>query len=80
MKRRERGQYVKQLVNEGAGMTGMRIGVVTSSGPRQFSVCWESGHRSRYAQGNGLALMDWRDWPEAACRQVKDTIFRHCGI
>lgn len=80
MKKRERGQYVKEPVNEGAGMAGMRIGVVINAGPRQYSVCWESGHLRRYSQGNGLQLMDWRDWPDTARRSVKDTIFRHCGI
>jgi len=34
-RRRERGQYVKELVNEGVGMTGLRIGVVTQAGPKQ---------------------------------------------
>jgi len=45
VKKRERGQYVKELVNEGAGMMGLRIGVVTHVGPRQYTVCWEGGRR-----------------------------------
>jgi len=80
MKKRERGQYVKALVNACAGMTGLQIGVVAQAGPRQYTVCWDSGHRRRYAQGYALQLMDWRDWPEAARRKVQDEIFRHCGI
>lgn len=79
-KKRERGQYVKALANAGAGMTGLQIGVVTQAGPKQYTVCWEGGFRSRYTQGYTLQLMDWRDWPDAARRQVQDEIFRHCGI
>ncbi|HSX23029.1 MAG TPA: hypothetical protein VLE97_09670 [Gaiellaceae bacterium] len=75
-----RGQYVKQLVNEGAGMTGLQIGVVTQAGHRQITVCWESGHRSRYPQGSGLQLMDWADWSADERREVTDKIFQHCGI
>lgn len=80
MKRRSRGQYVKELVNEGAGMTGLRIGVVTRSGPRQYEVCWEGGHRQRYPQGYALQIVDWQDWPDADRQKVQDEIFRHCGI
>ncbi len=79
-KKRTRGQYVKELVNEGAGMTGLRIGVVTRAGQRQYEVCFESGHRQRYPQGYSLQLMDWRDWPEDARRKVQDDIFQHCKI
>ena len=79
-KKRERGQYVKAPVNTGAGMTGLQIGVVTQAGPKQFTVCWEGGFCTRYFQGSGLQLMDWRDWPEGARRQVQDEIFRHAGI
>lgn len=78
--RRERGQYVKTLVNEGAGMTGLLIGVVTKAGQRQYEVCWESGHRGRYAQGVHHQLMDWRDWPDDERRAVQDKIFHHCGV
>lgn len=80
MKKRERGQYVKELVNEGAGMTGLRIGVVTHAGPRQYTVCWEGGFRRRYSQGYGLQIMDWSGWPDEDRRKVQDEIFRHCGI
>ena len=79
-KKRERGQYVQELVNEGAGMIALRIGVVTQAGLQQYTVCWESGRRRRYSQGYGHQLMDWRDWPEPARRRVQDEIFRHCGI
>ena len=79
MKKRERGQYVKTLVNEGAGMTGLQIGVVTRAGMRQYTVCWESGHRSNYGQGHSLQLIDWRDWSDDERRKVQDRIFRHCG-
>lgn len=79
---RDRGQYVRELVNQGAGgmSTGLRIGVVTRAGPRQYEVCWESGFRRRYPQGYGHALEDWQDWPEPDRQKVKDEIFRHCGI
>jgi len=80
VKRRERGQYVKELVNEGAGMTGLRIGVVTSAGLRQYSVCWESGHRQRYSQGYGHQIMDWAGWTDDDRREVEDRIFRQCVI
>ncbi len=80
MKKRERGQYVKDLVNEGAGMVGLRIGVVTQAGPRQYTVCWESGHRRRYSQAFPFQLVNWSDWPEDEKREVTDRIFRHCGI
>ena len=79
-KKRERGQYVKTLVNAGAGMAGLQIGVVTRAGTRQYTVCWEGSHRRCYPQGYGHELMDWRDWPDEACRKVQDEIFRHCGI
>jgi hypothetical protein len=78
--RRERGQYVKELVDEGAGMTGLRIGVVTSAGPRQYTVCWEGGFRRRYSQGCRLQLMDWAGWTDDERRKVQDEIFRHCAI
>ena len=80
MKKRERGQYVKELVNEGAGMTGLRIGVVTSAGLRQYSVCWEGGFRRRYPQGYGHQIMDWGGWTSNEQRKVKDEIFRQCQI
>jgi hypothetical protein len=80
VKRRDRGQYVKELVNEGAGMIGLRIGVVTQAGPRQYAVCWEGGFRRRYAQGHGPEPMDWRDWSDKERRDAQDRIFRHCGI
>lgn len=80
MKRRDRGQYLKELVNEGAGMIGLRIGVVTSAGPRQYSVCWEGGFRRRYPQGGGHELMDWAGWTDEERRKVQDEIFRLCGI
>jgi len=81
VKKRARGQYVKELVNEGAGMIALRIGVVTRAGGRQYEVCWESGHRQRYVQGGQhLQLMDWRDWTTDEQRKVQADIFRHCGI
>lgn len=76
MKKRERGQYVKEMVNEGAGMTGLRIGVVTHAGPKQYAVCWEGGFRQRYAQGYGHQLMDWGGWTADEQRKVQDAIFR----
>jgi hypothetical protein len=79
-KKRTRGQYVKELVNEGAGMINLRIGVVTHAGPRQYSVCWESGFRRRYPQGYAHDLMTWGDWTDEERRKVQDEIFRHCGI
>lgn len=78
--KRERGQYVKELVNEGAGMIGLRIGVVTSAGHKQYAVCWEHGHRRRYSQGYGHQVMDWAGWTDEERRKVVDDIFRHCGI
>lgn len=78
--KRERGQYVYELVNEGAGMTGLRIGVVTQAGFKQYAVCWESGHRNRYPQGYGHKIMDWAGWEAAERREVVDRIFRYCGI
>jgi len=81
VRRRERGQCVKTLVDEGAGMVGLLVGVVTRAGPRQYEVCWESGHRGRYAQGGGgIELMDWGGWTDDERRAVRDKIFRHCGI
>lgn len=80
MRKLARGQYVYELVNEGAGMTGLRIGVVTSAGPRQYGVCWESGHCHRYPQGYAHKIMDWSDWSEAERRVVVDRIFQCCGI
>jgi hypothetical protein len=71
---------VYELVNEGAGMIGLRIGVVTRAGHRQYEVCWESGHRGRYAQGYGHELMGWNGWSDDEHREVRDRIFRHCGI
>lgn len=78
--RRERGQYVKTLVDEGAGMTGFQIGIVTRSGFRQYTVCWESGHRRSYPQGHLIALMDWSGWSDDERQKVQDRIFRHCGV
>ena len=80
MKRRERGQYVQELVNEGAGIIGLRVGVVTHAGSKQYTVCWESGHRRRYPQGYGHQIMNWSDWSEAERRVATDRIFQHCGI
>jgi hypothetical protein len=80
MKKRSRGQYVKELVNAGAGMVGLQIGVVVQAGDQQYTVCWESGRRRRYAQGYGHQLMDWRDWPEKARQKVQADLFQHCGI
>ena len=77
---RERGQYVQELVNEGAGMTALRIGVVTRAGPRRFEVTWEGGHRRRYPQGYSLDLMDWSAWTDDERRAVQDEIFRYSGI
>jgi hypothetical protein len=78
--KRTRGQYVQELVNEGASMIRLRIGVVTREGPRQYEVCWESGFRRRYPQGYGHKLMDWRDWTSDEQRKVQDEIFQLCGI
>lgn len=60
--RRAKGEYVYKLVNEGAGMCGLRIGVVAKAGPRTFEVVWESGQRNRYVQGYVLKTEDWRDY------------------
>jgi hypothetical protein len=59
---RARGTYVYELVNEGAGMTGLRIGLVVRSGAKTYTVCWEGGFRSRYTQGNWHPVMTWKDW------------------
>ena len=80
MKCRERGQYVKELVNEGAGHVGLQIGVVTRAGHKQYDVCWESGYRSRYPQGDGPQIMDWAGWTDPERREVTDRIYRHCQI
>jgi hypothetical protein len=80
MSKRDRGQYVYELVNEGAGMTALRVGVVVRAGSRQYAVCWESGHRNRYPQGYAHKLMDWAGWTDHERRAVTDQIFRHCGI
>lgn len=74
MKTRERGQYVEELVNEGAGMTGLQIGVVTRAGHIQYEVCWESGYRTRYSQGCRLQLINWHDWTDDERREVQDQI------
>lgn len=79
-KKRTRGQYVKELVNEGAGMINLRIGVVTHAGPRQYSVCWEGGFRRRYPQGYAHDLMTWGDWTDEERRKVTDALFGLCQI
>lgn len=75
--RRERGEYVYELVNEGAGMTGLRIGQVVSSGPKTFGILWESGHRNRYVQGYYLQMMDFRGWSPEEKQVVFDRIRSH---
>lgn len=75
-----RGQYVKRLVDEGAGMMDSQIGVVTCAGPKQFTVCWESGQRESYPQDRVLQQIGWHTWTDDARRAAQDRIFRHCGI
>lgn len=62
---RTRGDYVYELVREGAGMTALRVGLVTRAGDRQYEVRWEGGHVRRYPQGHGHEIMDWRGWSDA---------------
>lgn len=80
MSLRSRGEYVYELVNEGAGMTGLRIGVVTRAGDRQYEVCWESGFRRRYRQGYGHQLQHWDGWTDDERRRVLAKIFAYCGV
>jgi len=60
--RRSVGQYVRELVNTGAGMTGLRIGRIVRSGAHQYEVLWESGHRQRYPQGYAHTIENFADY------------------